>query len=105
MSNPSLRTLVSAAVLALASASFAVPVAAFAQTVIIAPHAPPPVRVETVPPPRPGFVWDPGHWHWAHGDYVWRPGHWQPVRTGYHWVPGHWIAHGPNWRWVPGHWA
>jgi hypothetical protein len=94
-----LRALVSATVLALASVS------AFSQAIIVAPHAPPPPRFEVVPAPRAGFAWDPGHWHWAHGDYVWRPGHWQVVRTGYHWMPGHWIARGPNWRWVPGHWA
>ncbi|WP_322104254.1 hypothetical protein [Paraburkholderia sp. J41] len=94
-----LRTLFGAAVLALASAS------AFAQTVIVAPNAPPPPRVETVPPPRAGYAWDPGHWRWAHGGYVWAPGHWRPVRAGYRWVPGHWVARGPNWRWVPGHWA
>ncbi|MBN3857455.1 MULTISPECIES: YXWGXW repeat-containing protein [unclassified Paraburkholderia] len=95
----SFRSIVVAATLALAGTG------AFAQTVIIAPNAPPPPRVEHVPPPRAGYAWDPGHWRWNHGAYVWAPGHWQPVRVGYRWVPGHWIARGPNWRWVPGHWA
>ena len=62
-------------------------------------------RVEVVPAPRVGYVWDKGHWRWDHGRYVWVAGHWQAERVGYHWVPGHWVAHGPNWRWVPGHWA
>lgn len=79
--------------------------AAFAQTVITAPHAPPAPRVETVPPPRAGYAWDPGHWRWERGAYVWAPGHWQTMRVGYRWVPGHWVDHGPNWRWVQGHWA
>ncbi|MBB3256837.1 hypothetical protein F4827_001683 [Paraburkholderia bannensis] len=95
----SFRSLLVAATLALAGGS------AIAQTVIIAPNAPPPPRVETVPPSRAGYAWDPGHWRWDHGAYVWAPGHWQPVRVGHRWIPGHWIEHGPNWRWVPGHWA
>lgn len=99
MPRKSIGALLGAAVFTLASAS------ALAQTVIIAPHAPPPPRVEVLPAARPGFVWDPGHWHWVHGDYIWRPGHWEVVRVGFHWVPGHWIERGPNWRWVPGHWA
>jgi hypothetical protein len=76
--------------------------AALAQTIIVAPPAP---RVEVVPPPRAGYVWDPGHWRWDGGRYIWVGGHWQRVRAGYRWVPGHWIQRGPNWRWVPGHWA
>jgi hypothetical protein len=77
--------------------------ATFAQAVIVAP--PPPPRAEVVPGPRPGWVWDPGHWAWRGGQYAWIPGHWQAVRPGYRWIPGHWVQRGPNWRWVPGHWA
>jgi hypothetical protein len=79
--------------------------AALAQEVLVAPMGPPPARVEAPPPPRDGFVWDPGHWRWMHGQYAWAPGHWQAVRVGYRWVPGHWAPRGPNWRWIPGHWA
>ena len=79
--------------------------AVFAQAVIVAPVAPPPARVEVVPAPRAGYVWDQGHWRWRQGRYVWVTGHWQTVRTGYHWMPGHWAPRGPGWRWVPGHWA
>ncbi|OZI37558.1 hypothetical protein CAL29_03895 [Bordetella genomosp. 10] len=79
--------------------------AVHAQEIIIAPMAPPPPRVEVVPAPRPGYVWDNGHWRWEHGRYVWIEGYWRPVRVGRAWVPGHWQEHGPNWRWVPGHWA
>jgi hypothetical protein len=78
---------------------------AFAQAVIVAPVAPPAPRVEVVPPPRAGYVWDQGRWRWEHGRYVWVPGHWQPVRVGYHWVPGHWRQRGANWHWVEGHWS
>jgi hypothetical protein len=78
---------------------------AFAQAVIVAPMAPPPPRVEVMPAPRAGYVWDQGRWRWEQGRYVWAPGHWQPVRVGYHWVPGHWAQRGPHWRWIEGHWA
>src|SRR3569623_872211 len=64
---------------------------AIAQAVIIAPVAPPPPRVEVLPAPRAGYVWDQGRWRWRHGRYKWAPGHWQPLRAGYHWVPGHWV--------------
>jgi hypothetical protein len=80
-------------------------VPAFAQAVIIAPSAPPPMRTEVVPMARPGYVWDGGHWRWAGRGYEWVPGHWRPVRIGAHWVPGHWVQRGPNWRWIEGHWA
>jgi hypothetical protein len=77
---------------------------AFAQAIVVTP-APPPPRVEVLPPPQPGAVWDPGHWRWVGGRYEWIPGHWRRVRIGYHWVPGHWVARGPRWFWVEGHWA
>lgn len=100
-SNTSKRMLVACAIaLSAWSAS-----SAFAQVVIVTPSAPPPPRVEVVPAPRSGFVWDRGHWRWDQGRYVWVPGHWQPVRVGYHWVPGHWAQRGPNWRWIEGHWG
>jgi hypothetical protein len=67
--------------------------------------APPPPPVEVVPAPRPGYVWDAGHWVWRQGRYVWDAGHWQAVRVGYHWVPGHWAERGGGWVWVEGHWA
>ncbi len=67
--------------------------------------APPPPQVEVVPAPRPGHVWEGGHWVWREGRYVWIPGHWRAVRVGYHWVPGHWAAHAGGWVWMEGHWA
>ncbi|WP_374729594.1 hypothetical protein [Caballeronia choica] len=77
---------------------------AFSQAVIIAPSAPPPMRFEPVPPPRPGYGWDGGHWRWEGGRYVWAPGHWQPVHAGYRWMPGHWVQTAHGWRWIDGHW-
>ena len=47
------------------------------------------------PPPRPGWVWVPGHWE--HG--LWFPGQWRPVGTppappvgAWVWVPGWWMG-------------
>ena len=94
----------SALLAALSAASIG---AAYAQMYIEAPSAPPPVRVEVMPPPpvAHGYVWDKGHWRWDHGQYVWVPGHWQAERHGWHWVPAHWDQRGPHWRYVEGHWA
>lgn len=80
------------------------------EQVIVAPSAPPPPRVETIPPPTgsepSALYWRPGHWEWnganwawASGTYVqrpapqavWQPGHWiQQPTGGYVWVEGHW---------------
>jgi hypothetical protein len=102
--NSSIRLwLAKAAFVSAGIAAAAVP--AFADTIIIAPSAPPAPRVEVAPPPRVGYVWEHGHWRWEHGRYVWAGGHWEAVRRGLHWEPGHWVHAGPNWRWVGGHWA
>jgi len=78
-----------------------------AQSVNISIGTPPPAPiVETVPPPRAGFVWAPGFWRWEGERHVWMSGHWIEERVGHRWIPDHWIE-GPNggWRYVPGHWA
>ena len=89
---------------AAAAASLAVS-ACFAQGVIIVPAAPPAPRVEVVPAPRHGYVWDQGRWRWDHGRYVWVPGHWRAMRPGHHWVPGHWVQGRRGRRWIGGHWT
>jgi hypothetical protein len=66
--------------------------------------APPPPRVEVVPPPRAGYVWAPGYWRWDGYRYVWLDGHWVRERSGWHWVPDQWVAVGPRWHFVPGRW-
>jgi hypothetical protein len=67
--------------------------------------APPPVIVETVPPPRPGYVWGPGYWEWRHGRHHWRKGDWMKARPGYLWDPPHWVERNGRWHFVPGHWV
>jgi hypothetical protein len=80
-------------------------------TVVIAPSAPPPPRVETMPAPpteqrvvywQPGhWIWDGSSWSWQEGQYVdpptpqavWEPGGWvQQPAGGYVWVDGHWVG-------------
>ncbi len=83
--------------------------AAYAQTstVIIAPTAPPPPRVETAPPPPAAVdVWTPGHWTWSGTTWAWVPGQYiaRPAPQAA-WVPGHWEQQGANYVWVEGHWA
>jgi hypothetical protein len=70
--------------------------------------APPPLRVETVPPPpSPAHEWVPGHWQWNGAQWVWRPGHYlrRPTPVSY-WVPAAWVpTPSGRYRYVPGHWA
>jgi hypothetical protein len=66
--------------------------------------APPPVRVEVVPPARVGYVWAPGYWEWRDHAHVWIPGRWMGERRGYHWVPDRWEQRGPHWHHEPGRW-
>jgi hypothetical protein len=66
---------------------------------------PPPLLVEEAPPPRVGFVWEPGHWEWRGHKHVWVKGHWLRARAGHAWEPAHWVEHDGRWRYVPGHWV
>ncbi len=70
--------------------------------------APPPARVEVVPPPRAGFVWAPGYWGWDGRNHVWIEGRWMEARAGYYWAPERWERHeeerGRHWHFAPGHW-
>jgi hypothetical protein len=70
--------------------------------------APPPPRVEVMPPMRPGFVWAPGYWAWERGRHVWIEGRWIEARRGEFWVPDRWVEYrdprGAHWHMEPGHW-
>jgi hypothetical protein len=90
--------------LVIAAGGAAVPTIASAGVAIDIDVAPPPVRVETVPAPRIGFVWAPGFWEWRGGAHVWVPGRYMHERRGYHWVPDVWVQRGPHWHHAPGHW-
>ena len=70
--------------------------------------APPPPRVEVVPPapgPAERVVWVPGHWAWDGREYAWETGHYEErpgARAAYE--PGHWEQSARGWTWVPGYW-
>jgi hypothetical protein len=68
--------------------------------------APPPLRVEPVPPPsHRGWVWVPGRWQWNGVQYIWSPGHYmRPPRARAAWVPGHWVLVRGQYVWREGHW-
>ncbi len=94
-------------VFATAGALFAVSGIAMAQTIVVAPTAPPPPQVETIPPPPAAVdVWTPGHWAWNGGTWAWTPGQYiaRPAPQAA-WVPGHWEAGSSGYVWVDGHWA
>ncbi|MGE0259586.1 MAG: hypothetical protein AB7T18_12615 [Alphaproteobacteria bacterium] len=78
-------------------------------TVIVAPEAPPPPRVEVRPaPPQPGMVWMEGHWEWnpqTH-TYAWISGKFaEPPRPRAVWSPGHWQQRPDGWVFTPGRWS
>jgi hypothetical protein len=89
----------------LATALLGWPIIATAQVGVGVTIAPPAPRYEPAPPPRAGWVWAPGYWNWANGQYGWRQGYWLPARPGYRWVVGAWEPRGPRWYWAPGHWV
>jgi hypothetical protein len=72
---------------------------------IVIGNAPPPPRVEVVPGPRPGWVWDPGHWVWNGRAHVWAAGHWIHERRGWRRIPAQWEQTPRGWHFVPAHWA
>ncbi len=105
MSNRSYLSLAFAGLTALA---IALPAYAQPSTIIIAPTAPPPVRVETMPPPSPGgtLSWQAGRWAWVDGNWQWMDGRYvQGPQPNAVWVPGHWDQYSSGgYNWVDGHW-
>lgn len=80
------------------------------QTVIVAPTAPPPVRVETIPQPpiaeATTMYWQPGHWMWSGANWQWSSGHYvqRPAPMAV-WQPGRWVQQPTGgYVWVDGHW-
>jgi len=82
-----------------------VPTAVQAQAEVTVRVAPPPARYERVPPPRPGYVWAPGHYEWNHGRYVWHRGNWMQGREGYAYRAPQWRENsGGHWEYQAGRW-
>jgi hypothetical protein len=81
-----------------------------ANSVIIAPNAPPPPRVETIPAPpvvqSQTMTWVPGHWSWSGANWAWAEGHYlqRPAPQAV-WQPGQWMQQPTGgYVWVDGHW-
>ena len=98
--------LIAAAALALGTVALA-PTAALAQVdfSVVIGNAPPPLRFESVPPPRYGYVWAPGVWRWDGYRHVWVAGHWLQERPGYRYNPSQWVRVDNGWGWREGGWA
>src|ERR1700676_5578896 len=90
--------------LVIAASTVAAPTMASAGVFVDIDVAPPPVRVEVVPPPRVGYAWAPGFWAWRGHGHVWVPGRGIGEHGGYHWIPDGWEQRGPHWHHERGHW-
>ena len=67
---------------------------------------PPPLRVESPPPPpAPDAYWIAGHWRWEGGEYVWAQGHWVIPRPGEVYARAFWTGDGNGWHYHPGRWV
>jgi hypothetical protein len=98
----SIRTTLLCAAIA-ASAAFA-PAVTFADVDVDIDVAPPALRVETVPAPRPGYIWINGYWDYRSNKHEWVEGRWEHERAGHHWVADRWVQHGDKWHHEHGHW-
>ena len=66
--------------------------------------APPPERVEVVPAPRPGYIYERGHYTVEGDRYVWVEGRFIREREGHHYEPYVLERHGERWHYRSGHW-
>ena len=97
-------TIYAAAILAV-SAAFA-PMQASAQVDVnlVIGTAPPPLRFESVPPMRHGYVWAPGYWDWRGHRHVWVSGHYMRERPGYYYTEPRWVQSDGRWMRHEGRW-
>lgn len=66
---------------------------------VVAPMAPPPMRVEVISnSPGPGFLWVAGFWRWDGRQHQWEQGRWEQKRERERWVPHHWAPDGRGQR-------
>ena len=98
-----MKTRLLAAAMVAATLGVALP-AAEAVTLVVR-EAPPAVRVETVPAPRPGYQWVGGHWDWRGSKYVWESGTWVKERPGYVYYAPTWVEKNGHWERREARWA
>lgn len=94
------------AALALAAGSVGIAGVAYARVVDVEIGvAPPPARVEVVPAPREGYIYEKGHYETSDGQtYVWVEGRYLPNREGHVWHPYVMERSGDRWHFRAGHW-
>ena len=66
--------------------------------------APPPERVEVVPAPRTGYLYEPGHYVWNGTQWVWAEGQFIRNREGHVWRPHVVERRGDTFYFRAGHW-
>ena len=66
--------------------------------------APPPDRVEVMPAPRPGFVYERGHYLYDGEKYIWQEGKFFQEKEGQRYVPYAFEKRGETWFYRPGYW-
>ena len=66
--------------------------------------APPPERVEVVPAPRPGYIYERGHYVVEGDKYVWVEGRFIQERPGHRYEVYALERHGDKWVYRSGHW-
>jgi hypothetical protein len=66
--------------------------------------APPAERVEVVPAPRPGYIYERGHYVIESDKYVWHEGRFVKEREGHRWQPYVLEKRGEVYIYRPGHW-
>ena len=66
--------------------------------------APPADRVEVIPAPREGYIYERGHYDWDGGRYVWHEGHFIQKREGHVYRPYALEHRGDRWYYRRGHW-
>lgn len=76
------------------------------QSAVVVQSAPPAPIYESVPAPREGYIWAPGHYVWENGRYHWRGGEWMASREGYAWQAPRWEQRSDgSWYLVGGTWV
>ena len=88
----------------LALGLLAAPAVGQARTEFEVTIAPPAERVEVVPAPREGYIYERGYWGWDGQRYNWQEGRFITNREGHRYVPHEWRHEGDKWRFSAGHW-
>ena len=82
------------------------PAISLAATELEVTIAPPADRVEVIPAPREGYVWQRGYWRFEpEGQrHVWVDGRYVQNREGHRFIQGEWRHEGNKYRFSAGHW-